>query len=75
MRYKYSRVQPLIFFVLNKEGGPEGVSYSHFPAQIKSQCSSEHKPHCLSGCPAQILYIIPFPFSIVFLLMNPSPSA
>ena len=33
----------------------------------------EHKSHHLSGCPAQIL--IPFPFSIVFLLMNPSPSA
>jgi hypothetical protein len=33
----------------------------------------EHKSHHLSGCPAQIL--IPFPFSIVSLLMNPSPSA
>jgi hypothetical protein len=33
----------------------------------------EHKSHHLSGCPAQIL--IPFPFSIVFLLMNPSPNA
>ena len=33
----------------------------------------EHKSHYLSGCPAELL--IPFPFSIVFLLMNPSPSA
>jgi hypothetical protein len=34
---------------------------------------AEHKSHHLSGCPAQIL--IPFPFSIVLLLMNPSSSA
>ena len=56
--------------------GPEGGGGRILISQPKISTKSivpEHKSHHLSGCPAQIL--IPFPFSIVLLLMNPSPSA